>query len=117
MTPKEFFDFAKQNNAEMVDLKFCDLLGTWQRCSYPIDTLDEGTLRDGAGSEGNDVALDLLVVDVEPDGAGGAPQTEDSEGHVGLPAAGDGVVRAAELHLVSHLVLQDQSDRAFGCQG
>ena len=27
MTPKEFFEFAKKNNAKMVDLKFTDLFG------------------------------------------------------------------------------------------
>jgi glutamine synthetase len=26
-TPKDFFEFAKRNNAEMVDLKFVDLPG------------------------------------------------------------------------------------------
>ncbi len=55
MTPKEFFDFAKEHNAEMVDLKFCDLLGTWQHCSYPIDVLDEGTFEDGLGFDGSSI--------------------------------------------------------------
>ena len=55
MSPKEFFDFAKENNAEMVDLKFCDLLGTWQHCSYPIDTLDEGIFEDGLGFDGSSI--------------------------------------------------------------
>ena len=48
MTPKEFFEFAKKNDAKMVDLKFTDFLGSWQHCSYPIDTWDEGTFEDGA---------------------------------------------------------------------
>jgi glutamine synthetase len=55
MTPKEFFDFAKKHNAEMVDLKFCDLLGTWQHCSYPVDTWDEGTFEDGVGFDGSSI--------------------------------------------------------------
>lgn len=55
MTPKEFFAFAKENGAEMVDLKFCDLLGTWQHCSYPTDTLDEGTFEDGMGFDGSSI--------------------------------------------------------------
>ena len=55
MTPKEFFEFAKKNNAEMVDLKFVDLLGTWQHCSYPIDTWDEGTFKDGLGFDGSSI--------------------------------------------------------------
>lgn len=55
MTPKEFFEFAKSNNAEMVDLKFCDLLGTWQHCTYPIDALDESTFDEGLGFDGSSI--------------------------------------------------------------
>ncbi len=55
MTPKEFFEFAKANNAEMVDLKFSDLLGTWQHCSFPVDTWDEGTFVDGVGFDGSSI--------------------------------------------------------------
>ena len=45
MTPKEFFEFAKKHDAKMVDLKFTDLLGSWQHCSFPIETWDEGDVR------------------------------------------------------------------------
>ena len=31
----DFFSFAKKHQAEMVDLKFVDMLGTWQHCSFP----------------------------------------------------------------------------------
>jgi len=55
MTPKEFFEYAKKNNAEMVDLKFCDLLGTWQHCSFPTDVLDESTFEDGLGFDGSSI--------------------------------------------------------------
>ena len=41
MTPKEFFSLAKKHGADMVDLKFTDLLGSWQHCSFPIETWDE----------------------------------------------------------------------------
>jgi glutamine synthetase len=55
MTPKDFFDFAKKHDAKMVDLKFVDLLGTWQHCSYPIDTWDEGTFEEGLGFDGSSI--------------------------------------------------------------
>jgi glutamine synthetase len=55
MTPKEFFEFAKKNNAKMIDLKFTDLLGTWQHCSYPTDTWDEKTFVDGVGFDGSSI--------------------------------------------------------------
>ena len=55
MTPQEFFSFAKKHNAEMVDLKFTDLLGSWQHCSFPTDTLDENTFVEGLGFDGSSI--------------------------------------------------------------
>jgi glutamine synthetase len=55
MTPKDFFEFAKKNKAKMADLKFVDLLGTWQHCSYPIDIWDDGTFEDGLGFDGSSI--------------------------------------------------------------
>ncbi|MCH7855943.1 MAG: type I glutamate--ammonia ligase [Gemmatimonadetes bacterium] len=55
MTPKEFFEFAKKHDAKMVDLKFTDFLGSWQHCSYPIETWDEGTFEDGVGFDGSSI--------------------------------------------------------------
>ncbi len=55
MTPREFFDFCKKNDAEMVDLKFTDLLGTWQHCTFPVDTWDEGTFEEGVGFDGSSI--------------------------------------------------------------
>jgi len=55
MSPKDFFSFAEENDAKMVDLKFTDLLGTWQHCSFPIETWDEGTFEDGVGFDGSSI--------------------------------------------------------------
>ncbi|MGC9454379.1 MAG: type I glutamate--ammonia ligase [Phycisphaerae bacterium] len=55
MTPKDFFEFARKNGAEMVDLKFTDLLGTWQHCSFPVDTWDEDTFTNGVGFDGSSI--------------------------------------------------------------
>jgi glutamine synthetase len=55
MTPKEFFEFAKSHGAEMVDLKFTDLLGTWQHCSFPVETWDEDTFVEGVGFDGSSI--------------------------------------------------------------
>lgn len=55
MTPSEFFEYAKQNYAKMVDLKFTDLLGTWQHCSFPIEIWDEGTFEEGVGFDGSSI--------------------------------------------------------------
>ncbi|NOZ22644.1 MAG: type I glutamate--ammonia ligase [Planctomycetes bacterium] len=55
MTPKEFFSFCKKNKAEMMDLKFVDLLGTWQHCSYPVDILDDDVFKEGLGFDGSSI--------------------------------------------------------------
>ena len=49
MTPDDFFSFAKKHAAGMVDLKFVDMLGSWQHCSFPIDHLDKDTFKNGLG--------------------------------------------------------------------
>ena len=55
MTPDDFLKFAKKHNAEMIDLKFVDMLGTWQHCSYPIDLWDVDTFKDGLGFDGSSI--------------------------------------------------------------
>ncbi|HAH43332.1 MAG TPA: type I glutamate--ammonia ligase [Planctomycetaceae bacterium] len=55
MTPKDFFAFAEKNGAKMVDLKFTDIFGTWQHCSYPLSTWNEGTFEDGVGFDGSSI--------------------------------------------------------------
>ncbi len=55
MTPKDFLDFAKKHNAVMVDLKFTDLLGSWQHCTFPLDTWDDETFTDGVGFDGSSI--------------------------------------------------------------
>ncbi len=52
---KDFFEFAKKNNAEMMDLKFVDMLGSWQHCSFPLDVIDEGTFQEGLGFDGSSI--------------------------------------------------------------
>jgi glutamine synthetase len=55
MTPKEFFDFCKKHDAKMIDLKFCDMLGTWQHCSYPVATVGEEIFEEGLGFDGSSI--------------------------------------------------------------
>jgi len=43
----------KDNNVEMVDLKFIDLLGQWQHLSVPIDQLEEDSFANGFGFDGS----------------------------------------------------------------
>jgi len=55
MTPREVLEFAKKNKAQVVDLKFVDLLGTWQHFSIPIEELSENTFKDGSGFDGSSI--------------------------------------------------------------
>jgi len=69
MTAKEAIDYAKKNNAEIVDLKFMDFPGTWQHFSVPISELEEHLFEEGLGFDGSSIrgwqainASDMLVV-------------------------------------------------------
>ena len=55
MKAADFFVFAKKHQTEMVDVKFVDLLGSWQHCSFPIETWDEGTFEEGLGFDGSSI--------------------------------------------------------------
>ena len=39
-TTKDILDFIKKNDIEFVDLKFIDLLGTWQQLQVPIGVVN-----------------------------------------------------------------------------
>jgi glutamine synthetase len=69
MTPKEVMDFAKENKAKMVDLRFMDFPGLWQHFSVPMDALEESSFEDGFGFDGSSIrgwqpihASDMLVL-------------------------------------------------------
>ena len=69
MNPREAVEFAKKNKVQIVDLKFVDLIGTWQHFSIPVDELTEGVFKDGSGLDGSSIRgwkaindSDLLMV-------------------------------------------------------
>src|SRR3989442_3877885 len=73
MSPREVLEYAKKNKAQVVDLKFVDLLGTWQHFSIPVEELNEGVFKDGSGLDGSSIRgwkaindSDLLMI---PDSA------------------------------------------------
>ena len=55
MNPREALEFAKKNKVQIVDLKFVDLIGTWQHFSIPVDELTEGLFKDGSGLDGSSI--------------------------------------------------------------
>ncbi len=54
-TPKDVLKFAKDNKVEAVDLKFLDLLGTWQHFTIPTSELGEELFEEGSGFDGSSI--------------------------------------------------------------
>lgn len=54
-TPQQVIQFAKENGVQIIDLKFCDLLGTWQHCSFPASEMDLDLFSDGTGFDGSSI--------------------------------------------------------------
>jgi glutamine synthetase len=69
MTPKEVLALCKSKNVQLVDVKFCDFLGTWQHFALPIAELEEETFEAGLGFDGSSIrgwksieASDMLLI-------------------------------------------------------
>ncbi len=69
MNPREVLEFAKKHKVQIVDLKFVDLIGTWQHFSIPVNELTDGLFQDGSGLDGSSIRgwkainnSDMLVV-------------------------------------------------------
>ena len=52
---KRVLDLIKDRGVQVVDVKFCDLPGTWQHFSIPAATLDEDMVREGLGFDGSSI--------------------------------------------------------------
>src|SRR5712691_6630651 len=73
MGPKDAIKMARDQNIEVVDLKFMDLLGTWQHFTIPLSEYEEDIFESGLGFDGSSIrgwqpinASDMLVI---PDAA------------------------------------------------
>ena len=55
MTPREVLALCREKEVKAVDLRFCDLLGTWQHFTIPVGRLDEGVFEDGLGFDGSSI--------------------------------------------------------------
>ena len=55
MTPKEVIELAKANEVRIVDIKFCDLFGTWQHFSVAAKVLTEELFEEGLGFDGSSI--------------------------------------------------------------
>ncbi|CAN5699610.1 type I glutamate--ammonia ligase [soil metagenome] len=48
-------ELIRDRKLQVVDLKFCDLPGTWQHFSIPASALEEDVFRDGLGFDGSSI--------------------------------------------------------------
>lgn len=55
MNSQEAIDYAHKYGAKMVDLKFTDLLGTWQHLTIPVSQLKNGVFEEGLGFDGSSI--------------------------------------------------------------
>ncbi|MEK6776286.1 MAG: type I glutamate--ammonia ligase [bacterium] len=82
MTPQKVLEYAKKNNAKMLDLRFMDFPGLWQHFSVPISRLELSVFEEGLGFDGSSIrgwqaihASDMLVLP-DPETAVMDPFTE-----------------------------------------
>jgi glutamine synthetase len=57
MNPEEFFEYAKKMNSKVMDLKFVDMLGTWQHCTFCIEdsVMSQKDFESGFGFDGSSI--------------------------------------------------------------
>src|SRR5688572_2197182 len=82
MTPKEVLDLCKKKDVKLVDVRFCDFIGTWQHFTMPIGELNEDVFEEGLGFDGSSIrgwksieASDMLLI-LDPNTAFIDPFTE-----------------------------------------
>ncbi|MCL6624908.1 MAG: glutamine synthetase beta-grasp domain-containing protein, partial [Fimbriimonadales bacterium] len=54
-SPQHAINFAREHDAQMVDLRFTDLPGTWQHFSIPVKMLNEELFEEGIGFDGSSI--------------------------------------------------------------
>ena len=52
---QKILDLVRDRKLQVVDVKFCDLPGTWQHFSIPASTLEEDVFREGLGFDGSSI--------------------------------------------------------------
>lgn len=55
MDYKEIIELCKKSGAGLIDLKFCDLPGTWQHFTVPLEQFGAKTFEEGVGFDGSSI--------------------------------------------------------------
>ncbi len=69
MTPKDILKKIEEEDVKIVDIRFVDLIGTWQHFSIPSHALEEDVFEEGLGFDGSSIRgwkaideSDMLVI-------------------------------------------------------
>jgi glutamine synthetase len=69
MNAKQVLELVKKNGVKIIDLRFCDFVGTWQHFSVPAHCLEASVFEDGLGFDGSSIRgwksiheSDMLVI-------------------------------------------------------
>ena len=69
MTENEVMQYIKEQEIQLIDVKFCDLLGTWQHFTVPVSELSPDVFEEGFGFDGSSIrgwqaieASDMLII-------------------------------------------------------
>lgn len=54
-SPQEFLNYVKENNIQIIDLKFIDMPGIWQHLSVFENQIDESSFTDGVPFDGSSI--------------------------------------------------------------
>ena len=54
-TPQEVLSLIKEQDIKIIDLKFIDMPGIWQHCSFYYDQIDESSFEDGVPFDGSSI--------------------------------------------------------------
>lgn len=54
-TPQEVLKMIQDHNIELIDLKFVDMLGIWQHCTFHRSLIDEDSFTDGVAFDGSSI--------------------------------------------------------------
>lgn len=54
-TPQEVLKMIQDQNIELIDLKFVDLFGIWQHCTFHRSLIDEDSFTDGVAFDGSSI--------------------------------------------------------------
>ena len=54
-TPQEVLKMIQDQNIKMIDLKFIDMPGIWQHCTFYKDLIDEDSFTDGVAFDGSSI--------------------------------------------------------------